>query len=467
MNSKKILRISAFAVVITGILLSSCGPMPDELAATEAALTTAAATATPTPSPTRALPALSEAVQMGDHVAVFLPEDWDGGGDWFGIFSPVEINFSDYGNWDVSQPLLEVFPLDADEFIYGEFGSHEEALNAYAEFMAIVPSTLVTVIEGDVSWTRGAFHGSMGEFEGTWQGWIALALPGPEGLVIIASAPEDEWGEYEDIFEAILHGVDFAFQMDAAGHTDRGHYFIERGDFQSAINEFMQAIALNPECVDCYLFRGIAYFAAKNLDLALADFDQAIAMNPECADCHRFRAITLDASGDHDAAMDDFNQAISLDPDNAFAYNDRGYSYWEHGDLDGALADVTQAMALNSRCASCYNLRGLVYMALENVESAIADYSQAIDLDSRYAVYYTNRGDAYSTQEDYDLAIADFTQAIDLNPQDARAYVQRGYAYAQIGEDALAIADLETALALGLPPDLTTIAEDLLEDLNG
>lgn len=464
MSPKRKLDKPVLVALFVGALLSACGPTPDELAATGVVLTASTATATPTEIPATPLPALTESFQVGEHMAVFLPVGWEGGGDWFGIFSPGDISSLFRGDMDVYQPLLWVFPFSADEFSMGEFG-YEEGLNDFAEYLGIVPSDLETLSVGDVSWTRGTFHGSLMELEGTWQGWLAFALPGREGLALAATVPEDEWGEYEDVFETILHGVDFAYQMDAAGHRENGQYFLGQGDFAKAISELDQAIILDPECSRCYNLRGIAFLFSGDSDNALSDFNQAIALNPDCSDCFRNRAMSWDALGNHENAMADFNQAINLAPESASAYSGRGYWYYLHGDLDLALTDLNQAIALLPRWANNYNTRGLVYAALEDFESAIVDYSQAIELDPQNAMFYSNRGDAYTMIEEFNLAIADFSVAIDLNPEEGISYAMRGYLYAQLDEDALAISDLEKAIALGLPPDLETTTEDLLEDL--
>jgi tetratricopeptide (TPR) repeat protein len=257
-------------------------------------------------------------------------------------------------------------------------------------------------------------------------------------------------------------------------HYNRGIDYQQDGQLELAIEEYDQAIALDPQYAEAYLARGYTYAIMGDLDRAIADFDQAIALDPQLAEAYAKRGTAYAVKGDFDQAIADLDQAIALDPQNANAYMNRGNAYDDIGDFDRAIADFDQAIALDPQHAGAYANRGMAYAEQGDLDRAIVDFDQAIALNPQYAYAYYRRGLAYTNIGDLDRAIADFDQAIALNPQYADAYYDRGFAcYIKFinsllssQEQQQAISDLETALELGLEPSRKQNAEALLAEFN-
>jgi tetratricopeptide (TPR) repeat protein len=68
-----------------------------------------------------------------------------------------------------------------------------------------------------------------------------------------------------------------------------------------------------------FAIRGSAYRAGGELKRAVEDYDQAVKLNPHDADVFFRRGIAHGMSGDADRAIDDFDQAIKLEPDHVGA----------------------------------------------------------------------------------------------------------------------------------------------------
>src|ERR1019366_6173522 len=84
-------------------------------------------------------------------------------------------------------------------------------------------------------------------------------------------------------------------------------------------------------------------FNKGDFDGAISDFDQAIALNPRYSEAYYCRGIAKEGKSDLDGAIADYSQAVALNPRYAWAYFNRGSAKLEKGDLDGAIADYTQA----------------------------------------------------------------------------------------------------------------------------
>jgi tetratricopeptide (TPR) repeat protein len=215
----------------------------------------------------------------------------------------------------------------------------------------------------------------------------------------------------------------------AKSYFDSGETFLSRGDYVTAIEEYTQAIRLDPNYAVAYHKRGWAYDDKGDYDRAIADCTQAIRLDPNYADAYNVRGVAYRNKGDYDRAIADYTQAIRLDPNYAKAYNNRGAAYYYKMDYDRAIADCNQAIRLDPNDASAYYNRGNAYNNKKDYDRAIADYTQAIRLDPNYKEAYHNRGAAYYYKKDYDRAIAEYTQAIRLDPNHAMAYSNRGNAY--------------------------------------
>ena len=273
------------------------------------------------------------------------------------------------------------------------------------------------------------------------------------------------------------YGVSADVTPQTAGtFLDRGIMFASRGDYETSIKDFTEALRLNPNMTAAYILRGRAYVGSVSLvtsiaanfgdvgtggiradvsaeqaarvhDLAIADFTAAIRLDPNSPSALWERGRAYLGNGSFDRAIADFNEVIRLDPNDAGAYNSRGNAYNSKGDIDRAIADFTAAIRLDPNLAFPYNNRGIAYVQKNDIDRAIADFTAAIRIDPNYALSHYNRGNAYHIKGDVDRAIADFNEAIRLAPE-AGTYNNRGNAYRAKGDVDRAIADYTEAIRL-------------------
>jgi tetratricopeptide (TPR) repeat protein len=202
---------------------------------------------------------------------------------------------------------------------------------------------------------------------------------------------------------------------------------------------------------------------------AVDQFNQAVAMNPQYTTAYFLRAIAKDLLGDPKGALADYNQAIFLNLKFANAYSNRGtLKFRKLNDPQGALTDYNQAISLDPEFAGAYYNRGnLKYAKLNDPQGALADYNQAISLNPEYAGAYYNRGNLkFWKLNDPKEALADYNQAISLNPKFAEAYGNRGILKAnKFNDRAGAIADFRTAAKLFRAQGQTQYLQIVLEKL--
>ena len=255
---------------------------------------------------------------------------------------------------------------------------------------------------------------------------------------------------------------------------DSAEDFLRRGNearrdgyiIEDALDNYSQAIELNPNLVEAYVGLGNTYMDGEEYESAIAGYREALRLDPNDAVIYFYRGLAYAALGDHDRAISDYSDALGHNPaDNLAmaAYGNRGNAYRIQEEYDRAIADYDAALNLNPNdevAAGLYFSRGNAYRGQGEYDSAIADCTEALQLDPEMVEAYDVRGFAYSCQGEYDIAIADCEMALQLDPENKLAYSTRGYAYFLIGEYDLAIADWENMLSLELDDGLAELARE-------
>jgi tetratricopeptide (TPR) repeat protein len=172
--------------------------------------------------------------------------------------------------------------------------------------------------------------------------------------------------------------------------------------------------------------RGLALFEKKDYDGAIADYDQSLALNPRQVTGFINRGNAWQAKGYNNRAIEDYNQAVRIDQKNAIAFYNLGVAYEDKGrwEFDAyvhegsyeqvAIRFFDLAILFNPKYHQALNNRGDAYLILRQYARAIDDFSQAVQIDSSEPLYLKNRANALRSLGLYDRAIADYRKALTL-----------------------------------------------------
>ncbi|MDB9348529.1 serine/threonine-protein kinase [Nodularia spumigena] len=191
---------------------------------------------------------------------------------------------------------------------------------------------------------------------------------------------------------------------------------------------------------------GLKKYQAGNYQAAVENFTQAIALDSENYSAYNKRGNAFYQLGDYEQAKADTTKAIELNPQNANAYYDRGFALYELGKYKEAVADYTKAIELNSGNAYAYYGRGLALVQMQENRDANEDFSTAIRLQPNYIEAYLQRGILRRRLKIYRTANQDFDAIIKINPDDARPYYQKGLIAASNNQKYAAIKEYTQAI---------------------
>ncbi|MBZ9849239.1 tetratricopeptide repeat protein [Mesorhizobium sp. CA14] len=233
-----------------------------------------------------------------------------------------------------------------------------------------------------------------------------------------------------------------------SAHFNRGTDWFNKGDHDRAIADFNIVISLEPSASDAYSSRGSAFLRKGKIEAAMLDFQQAIEADPQNGNAHTGLGTALSKIGERERAIAEYDKAIRIDSADFIALVNRGIAYAAKNEFDRAIADYDAALGIDPGSADAYVNRSAAWLGENDWARAIADASKAIELDAGIVDGYYARGVAWTNKGDNDRAVADFDKAIALDATDARAWFGRSLTRARKGDSAGAAADCRKAIEI-------------------
>lgn len=199
----------------------------------------------------------------------------------------------------------------------------------------------------------------------------------------------------------------------------RGALYLNGGEPQKAADDFARFISASPNASEGYYNRGLAFRALNRCDQAVSDFQQALKLNAGFADAAYQKGVCEHASSQLEQAIASYDLALSIRPDFVDALVNRGTAGFELGETVKAEQDFKAALSLNpNNSLASYNL-GRLYVDLGRLDDAIEQFSQTLLIEPAHRLALYNRGIAYFVQMKSEQALADLDAMIRISEVDA------------------------------------------------
>jgi tetratricopeptide (TPR) repeat protein len=141
----------------------------------------------------------------------------------------------------------------------------------------------------------------------------------------------------------------------ALAFNNRGVARRLQGEYDLALQDYNEAIRLNPTSAAQFNNRGVIYRIKGNYDQAIADYGQAIALRNDYPAAFYNRALAYADKGAFDSALADFAIVLRFDPRNALALYARGLMLLKNGDAEAGRRDIDAAKRINPDIADQYD----------------------------------------------------------------------------------------------------------------
>ena len=163
--------------------------------------------------------------------------------------------------------------------------------------------------------------------------------------------------------------------------------------------------------------RGLTHARMGNYEDAIVDYTEALALSSTYAIVYRNRSIAYQALGDWASAATDSKTSLEIDPDRTGAYNSVAWIYVQLGRYEDALGYISVELERNPDLNFALDTLGWAYLGLGQYFDAITTFERAIELDEEYSYY--GLGVAYNQLGTDSIAIENLETYIDIYGDDA------------------------------------------------
>jgi Flp pilus assembly protein TadD len=268
--------------------------------------------------------------------------------------------------------------------------------------------------------------------------------------------------------------------------------------YQAAIGLYDEILSMNPDIMQVYHNRGVAYYESGHPVLALADYNQVLNSEPENSELYFNRAKTyldlgrfesckedvellkrqypdtalvyfieglLNHQIDNNiAAVESFTQAISFDQNNGETFANRGMAYFALGEYENAESDLISGLKKDPGNAFSINALALVKAEQGQVEIADSLIIKALRAVPDQPIFLNNKGYINILKGDFEQAKMAIDQSLSLNEGNAWAHQNLGILFNKTGRYQESLTSLNKAESLN--PKLKKVTEYLIRSYN-
>lgn len=220
----------------------------------------------------------------------------------------------------------------------------------------------------------------------------------------------------------ILSLLLFSFNVRSQNNLDKGFDFMEKEEYEKAIDAFSKEIEEKPGSPEGYYWRSVIYYyyqEDRNRE-ALSDITKGIGFVPKKD--KKTKAVYLRHRGDiyrymknSEGALKDYNDAIVLDPENKSGYLKRGEFYLNEKKQEAALSDFEKAKKIDNSDEEAEMGVGRVYSEMKQYEKSNAVFNEIIRLNADNEKAFYHRSLNYLSLKKFEEAIKDMFYCVQKN----------------------------------------------------
>jgi tetratricopeptide (TPR) repeat protein len=235
---------------------------------------------------------------------------------------------------------------------------------------------------------------------------------------------------------------------DPVAYDDLGFCLYNQSRVEEAITNYERALSIKPDDVNALNNLGTALTRRKQFPEAIRCFEAALRLRPDYPDAHNNLGVVLDGLGKTEEAVRQYRLALRFAPDDVQAHNNLANALLGEGKDDEAIHHYRQALQLDPDFTQALNNLGWALAGHSRYGEAIACYNRALQLKPDDEMLHKNLGKILDRMGRNDEAIGQYTETLRLAPDDAEAHYCLGGVLARSGRRDEAVAHLTRALRL-------------------
>ena len=198
-----------------------------------------------------------------------------------------------------------------------------------------------------------------------------------------------------------------------------GDITLEEGQFGSAIDNYDEALQLDPNLMPALIHRAIALSMMEKWKEAIKSVQAATKLAPDDIEAWKILGDVNLRAGKYKSAVKALKKAAQIDPHDAAIENTLGMVFYRSGNLHEAITHFKRATIRKKNHYSAWRNLGFMNMELEKWEEASAAWKQVTTLSKRDP-------DIFDAQAVTYVRLNDFCSAFDAWDRARKLYRKQG-----------------------------------------
>lgn len=166
----------------------------------------------------------------------------------------------------------------------------------------------------------------------------------------------------------------------AAAHNNYGNILVQAGQPAEAIEQYDDAVRIDPHYTDAYFNAGNALMKLKRIPEAIAHYEEALRLVPNDAAVLNELGVALALTGRRDEAVERYEEALRIQPAFAKAHRNLGRLLATTDHLPEAISHLEQAMKIDPSVPEVHSELGMALAMSERAAEAIAHFEESLRL---------------------------------------------------------------------------------------
>ena len=198
---------------------------------------------------------------------------------------------------------------------------------------------------------------------------------------------------------------------DAEAHSNLGVIYQQKGDYTSALEEYLKAEKLNPNSINNKLNLGTLYQTQKKYEDAITLYDKVLFSDAKNINARKYKAQCLEALNKNEEALIEYKRVLAFDSSDKDARNAVLNLAASSSNPDEYINILNENIENSSDKAKAYYQFAYDLHKNKKYEEAKKYYVQSLAIDSLQPDAYLNLSDVYIQLKQEDEAIRILTEA--------------------------------------------------------
>ena len=274
-----------------------------------------------------------------------------------------------------------------------------------------------------------------------WLATLASVL-----FTILMASTWKQVGYWENSITLFEHARKVTINNPVA-HNNLGNALVERGRTEEAVEQYLQALRMEPKFVKAYNNLGFALDKQGHTEEAVEQYLQALRIKPDYVEAHYNLGNALVKQGRTEEAIEYYLQALHMEPKFAEAYCNLGVALNRQGRTEEAIEQYLQALRIKPDYLKAHYNLGLALFSKGDIKGTVDRFRKVLQIDPNNTEVQNRLNEILAT---LDREISRIQAELMLKPEDPMLNYSLGNMYKNKGQ--LNMAEIYYQKAVSIQP---------------